>query len=85
MNRKLVGIDEAARFLGVAQQTLRHWEREGKLVQDERTAGGRRRYDLARLRPEQFHAPEAQRRTLPDARVWLSVKRSCTPFLRSCG
>ncbi len=45
-------------------QTLRRWEHEGK-----RTPGGRRRYDLARLRPEQFHAPEAARRTVAYARV----------------
>ncbi|WP_298187488.1 MerR family DNA-binding transcriptional regulator, partial [Acidiferrobacter sp.] len=53
----MVSIHEAAEFLGVAAQTLRRWEREGKLIPDERTPGGRRRYDLARLRPEQFHAP----------------------------
>jgi predicted site-specific integrase-resolvase len=53
----------------VSAQTLRRWEREGKLMPDERTPGGRRRYDLARLRPEQFHAPEAARRTIAYARV----------------
>ncbi len=40
MKRKLVGIREAAEFLGVTPSTLRRWEREGKLVPDERTAGG---------------------------------------------
>lgn len=69
MSRKLVSIREAADFLGVAAQTLRRWEREGKLIPDERTAGGRRRYDLARLRPECFHAPETARRTIAYARV----------------
>ncbi|NVZ11328.1 IS607 family transposase [Allochromatium humboldtianum] len=69
MSRKLVSIQEAADFLGVAAQTLRRWEREGKLIPDERTAGGRRRYDLARLRPECFHAPEPARRTIAYARV----------------
>jgi putative resolvase len=69
MSRKLVSIQEAADFLGVAAQTLRRWEREGKLIPDERTAGGRRRYDLARLRPECFHAPETARRTIAYARV----------------
>ncbi|MBK1655193.1 IS607 family transposase [Allochromatium vinosum] len=69
MSRKLVSIREAADFLGVAAQTLRRWEREGKLIPDERTAGGRRRYDLARLRPECFHAPESARRTIAYARV----------------
>ncbi|NVZ11819.1 IS607 family transposase, partial [Allochromatium humboldtianum] len=69
MTRKLVSIQEAADFLGVAAQTLRRWEREGKLLPDERTAGGRRRYDLARLRPEHFHTPETARRTIAYARV----------------
>ena len=69
MKRKMVSIHEAAEFLGVAAQTLRRWEREGKLIPDERTPGGRRRYDLARLRPEQFHAHEATRRTIAYARV----------------
>ena len=69
MSRTLVSIQEAATFLGVSAQTLRRWEREGKLIPDERTQGGRRRYDLARLRPEQFHAQQAPRRTLAYARV----------------
>ncbi len=69
MSRTLVSIQEAATFLGVSAQTLRRWEREGRLIPDDRTAGGRRRYDLARLRPEQFHAQQAPRRTLAYARV----------------
>ena len=69
MAPKRVTIHAAAEFLGVAAQTLRRWEREGKLIPDERTLGGRRRYDWARLRPEQFHAPEAARRTMAYARV----------------
>ena len=69
MLRKMVSIHEASEFLGVSAQTLRRWEREGKLVPDERTPGGRRRYDLARLRPEQFHASEAALRTVAYARI----------------
>ena len=69
MSRTMVSINDAAKFLGVAAQTLRRWEREGKLIPDERTPGGRRRYDLARLRPEQFHASDVQRRTVAYARV----------------
>ncbi len=42
-----MGIREAAEFLGVTPSTLRRWEREGKLISDERTAGGYRRDDLA--------------------------------------
>ncbi|ACD84430.1 Transposon IS605 OrfA, integrase-resolvase [Methylacidiphilum infernorum V4] len=69
IKRKLVSIHEAAEFLGVCAQTLRRWEREGKLIPDERTPGGRRRYDLARLRPGQFHSPESERLTIAYARV----------------
>ncbi|MCE5394388.1 MAG: IS607 family transposase [Acidithiobacillus sp.] len=69
MSRKMVSIREAAEFLGVAVQTLRRWEREGRLVPAERTPGGRRRYDLAKLRPEQFHFQKPERRTIAYARV----------------
>jgi predicted site-specific integrase-resolvase len=31
--------------------------------------GGKRRYDLARLRPDQFYAPEAVGRTIAFARL----------------
>jgi predicted site-specific integrase-resolvase len=67
--RRMVSIKEAAECLGVVPQTLRRWEREGKLMPDERTPGGRRRYDLARLRPGQFHAPSAAGKTVAYARV----------------
>ncbi len=69
MSSKLVGIREAAEFLGVTPSTLRRWEREGKLLPDERTIGGYRRYDLARLRPETFHRADSGRRTVAYARV----------------
>ena len=70
MSRKLVPIHEAAEALGVSAQTLRRWEREGRLVPDERTAGGRRRYDLARLKPEMYRSQaEAARKTVAYARV----------------
>lgn len=70
MARKLVPIHEAAEALGVSAQTLRRWEREGRLLPDERTAGGRRRYDLARLKPEKFRSQaEAVRKTVAYARV----------------
>lgn len=72
MPRKLVGIQEAAAHLGVAAQTLRRWEREGRLMPDARTLGGRRRYDLSRLRPEQFRTA-AGRVTVAYARVSNAV------------
>ncbi|MGB3512815.1 MAG: IS607 family transposase [Microcoleaceae cyanobacterium] len=43
-----ISIGRAAELLGVAESTLRRWEREGKL-QSERTKNGHRRYDVATL------------------------------------
>lgn len=66
---RLVGIGEAAQALGVSITTLRRWEAAGRLSA-EHTAGGHRRYDLAKLRPEMFHAGEqAKRVTIAYARV----------------
>ena len=49
--------------------TLRRWERTGKLVA-EHSAGGHRRYDLSKLRPELCRcADTANRRTGAYARV----------------
>ncbi len=66
---RFVSIGEASKALGVSITTLRRWEGEGRLVA-EHTAGGHRRYDLAKLRPEWFHAVDtANRRTIAYARV----------------
>lgn len=66
---RLVGIGEAAKALGVSITTLRRWEASGRLVA-EHTAGGHRRYDLAKLKPEMFRAEsDANRRTIAYARV----------------
>ena len=66
---RFVGIGEAASALGVSITTLRRWEASGRLV-PEHTAGGHRRYDLAKLRPEMFRVEaEADRRTVAYARV----------------
>jgi excisionase family DNA binding protein len=66
---KLLTISEAAKALGVSAQTLRRWDREGKLS-SERTKGGQRRYDISALRPELFRAiDDAERKTIAYARV----------------
>lgn len=68
--RKLVGIGQASKALGVTPLTLRRWHEQGKLEPDLVTEGGRRRYDLSRLRPGLFRAEEApERRTVAYARV----------------
>ena len=67
--RRYVGISEAAKALGVSPDTLRRWEATGKIT-SERTAGGHRRYDLAKLKPELFHlGQDVSRKTIAYARV----------------
>jgi excisionase family DNA binding protein len=66
--RRLVPIGEAADALGASIATLRRWEAEGK-ISAERTPGGQRRYDLAKLLPEQLHKADVARMTFAYARV----------------
>lgn len=66
---RFISISEAAAALGVSVTTLRRWEADGRIVA-ERSAGGHRRYDLAKLRPDLVRQrQEAQRRTIAYARV----------------
>ena len=46
-----VGINEAAKSIGVSVDSLRRWERKGKIT-SERTIGGHRRYTVSKLRGE---------------------------------
>ena len=67
--RKLIPISEAAKLLGVHADTLRRWEREGK-IKPRRTSGNLRRYDIADIRPDLIHAaPTPSRKTAAYARV----------------
>jgi predicted site-specific integrase-resolvase len=68
MMERFVAIGDAAKALGVSITTLRRWEVEGRLVPD-RTVGRQRRYDLAKLKPEMFHAAPQERKTIAYARV----------------
>lgn len=45
---ELISIKKAAKMLGVAQSTLREWDKNGRL-KPIRTVGGHRRYRLADL------------------------------------
>jgi excisionase family DNA binding protein len=62
-----VSIGKAAALLGVSKDTLRRWERSGKIV-SERTSRGHRRYDLGKLRGIQQIAP-SDKITIAYARV----------------
>ncbi len=66
---KLLNISEAAKILGVSESTLRRWEREGRLLPDERTKGGQRRYKLSSIHSEASHAVQTERKTVAYARV----------------
>lgn len=48
---KLLNISDASKILGISQSTLRRWEKEGKIVPDQRTVGNQRRYKLSTLNP----------------------------------
>lgn len=66
---KLLSISEAAKALGVSESTLRRWEREGRLLPDERTVGGQRRYKLSSIRPQISHVSFLERKTIAYACV----------------
>lgn len=67
---ELVPIRIAAKELGVSPITLRRWEKAGKIEAAERTRGGQRRYDLAKLRTlAPRNGPASMRVTVAYARV----------------
>ena len=47
----MLTIDELSIKLGVSKDTLRRWEREGKITST-RTPGGHRRYDISAIAPD---------------------------------
>lgn len=66
--KRLVDIREASQILGVCISTLRRWDASGRLTA-EYTAGGHRRYDVAKLRPDLFRQHDTPKRTIAYARV----------------
>ena len=63
-----VSIGRAAKELGVSIDTLRRWERQGKIIA-ERTASGHRRYDLAQLVGVTPRLSRSEKATICYARV----------------
>jgi predicted site-specific integrase-resolvase len=55
--------------------TLRRWETEGRIDPPLRTQGGRRRYDLAKLRAIAPHKAPSTRSTIAYARVSTSGQK----------
>lgn len=68
----LVTIGEASKLKGVSIDTLRRWEREGKIT-THRTEGGHRRYKVADLL--QINQPEKTRFTICYGRVSTREKK----------
>jgi len=61
-------IGQAAKELGVSRDTLRRWEKSGKITV-ERTVKGHRRYNLATLLGAQSRTALANKKTVAYARV----------------
>jgi putative resolvase len=61
-------IGKAAEELGVSRDTLRRWEKSGKIIVD-RTAKGHRRYNLATLLGASTRKDQSKKKTLVYARV----------------
>lgn len=66
---KLLTIGDASKWLGVSPQTLRRWEREGRINPAHRTSGGQRRYDLSDIGHEKRKKDSPTRKTIAYARV----------------
>ena len=49
LDSELIVISDAARIMGVSKDTIRRWEKLGKIT-SERTNGGHRRYHLSDLK-----------------------------------
>ena len=71
----LVSIGEAASALGVSITTLRRWEASGRLAA-EHTAGGHRRYDLAKLNLTVFSARLYGSRSRKNQKLLDGVKKA---------
>jgi putative resolvase len=66
--RMKISIAKAAEELGVSRDTLRRWEKSGKITV-ERTAKGHRRYNLATLLGASPRRDQSKKKTLAYARV----------------
>jgi len=62
-------IQQAAELLGVSTQTVRRWEKTGKLPPANRTIGGQRRYNPSALITSSSVPKQEAQPTLPYARV----------------
>ena len=63
-----VGIGKASKILGVSIETIRRWDRAGK-IPSERTPQGHRRYDLSKISQNPKISKKEMCRTIAYARV----------------
>ena len=71
-DKSVLSIGKVAEFLGVHPQTLRNWERNGRLAPDYISPGGTRRYKLTSLMKVnriEFSDPTDNKKTIAYARV----------------
>jgi excisionase family DNA binding protein len=73
---KFLSIKEAAKHLGVSPQTLRRWERSGKISPAYRTEGNQRRYDPSLLRPFDKVQSVIRRHHVWLSKCWTLTKES---------
>ncbi|MBI5400054.1 MerR family DNA-binding transcriptional regulator, partial [Candidatus Saganbacteria bacterium] len=73
-SNKLFSVSQASKFLNVSIDTLRRWDKKGKLVPI-RTAGGSRRYHL-----NQLEAFKVSGGTSPDLDQMLTIKEAAQKF-----
>ena len=69
---KIISIGRAAKLLGVHVQTMRNWEKSGKLKPDSISPGGTSRYNLDRIvaiSGNELPNVEDERKTIAYARV----------------
>ena len=71
---KLFSVSQASEFLNISIDTLRRWDKKGKLV-PVRTAGGSRRYHL-----NQLEAFKSTGGTSPDLSQMLTIKEAAQKF-----
>ena len=74
--KKWYTISEAAKYLGVSPDTLRRWEKAGKISAPKRTAGGARRYSKELL--DQILGAGKEEKASPPKKKAQAGK---TPFL----
>lgn len=66
---KFLTISQAAEAMGISSQTLRRWERDGKIPCAQRTLGKQRRYDVSQIPSTKIISTKSEKITLAYARV----------------